>query len=84
MEFPIYIDEISMGLSIVYFKESQVDFSKSCCISALKVVLIIASGVNPDEMQHHAAFHLGPHCLPKYPFRGSTIQSVKSRFFSIY
>ena len=21
-------------------------------------------------MQHYAAFHLGLHCLPKYPFRG--------------
>ena len=21
-------------------------------------------------MQHNAAFHLGLHCLPKYPFRG--------------
>ena len=24
----------------------------------------------PDKMQHYAAFHLGLHCLPKYPFRG--------------
>ena len=32
-------------------------------------VLIIANSVEPDEMQHHAAFHLGPYCLPKYPFR---------------
>ena len=27
---------------------------------------------NPDEMQHYAAFHLGLHCLPKYPFMGTT------------
>ena len=26
--------------------------------------------VDPDEMQHYAAFHLGLHCLQKYPFRG--------------
>ena len=37
---------------------------------SLKVVLIIANSVDPDEMQHYAAFHLGLHCLPKYPFRG--------------
>ena len=27
MDFPIHIDTISMGLSIVYFKGSQVEFS---------------------------------------------------------
>ena len=26
--------------------------------------------VDPDEVQHSAAFHLGLHCLPKSPFRG--------------
>ena len=25
--------------------------------------------VNPDEMQHNAAFHLGLHCLQKYSFK---------------
>ena len=35
----------------------------------MKVVLIIANSADPDEMQHYAAFHLGLHCLPKYPFR---------------
>ena len=36
---------------------------------SLKVVLTLANSVNPDEMQHYAAFHLGLHCLPKYLFR---------------
>ena len=65
MDFPIHIDTISIGLSIVYFKGSQVEFSPS-----LKVVLILAKSADPNEMQHYAAFHLGRHCLPKYPFRG--------------
>ena len=26
--------------------------------------------VDPDEMQHYAAFHLGIHCLQEYLFRG--------------
>ena len=30
---------------------------------SLKVVLISANSKDPDEMQHHAAFHLGLHCL---------------------
>ena len=35
---------------------------------ALKIVLILANSADPDEMQHHAAFHL--HCLRKYLFKG--------------
>ena len=35
-----------------------------------KVVLILANSVDPDEMQHYAAFHLGHHCLPTYPLGG--------------
>ena len=30
----------------------------------------LTNSVDPDEMPHYAAFHLGLHCLPKYPFRG--------------
>ena len=29
------------------------------------------NSVDPDEMQHYAAFYLGPHCLQKNLFRGS-------------
>ena len=43
---------------------------------SLHVVLILASSAYPDEMQHHAAFHLGLHCLSKYLFRG--FQHTKS------
>ena len=35
---------------------------------SLKVVLILANSADTDEMKHYAAFHLGLHCLPKYPF----------------
>ena len=63
---------ISMGLPILYFKGSQVKASKDYDVFlTLKVVLIIANSADPDEMQqHYAAFHLGLHCLPEYPFRG--------------
>ena len=66
MDFPIHIDTISMGLSIVLLNLSNVEFSKLWCL----VVLILANSADPDEMQHNAAFHPGLHCLPKYPFRG--------------
>ena len=55
-----------MGLPILYFNVSQVNG----VFQALKVVLMLANSANPDEMQHHAAFHLGLHCLPVLPFRG--------------
>ena len=62
----MHIDRISMGLPIVYFKGSQVDFLKYSVYLSLEIVFILANSAEPDEMQHHAAFHLGLHCLPKY------------------
>ena len=37
---------------------------------SLNIVFTIANSVDPDEMLHDAAFHLGLPCLQKYPFRG--------------
>ena len=36
----------------------------------LKIDFVLANRPDSDEMPHVAAFHLGLHCLPKYPFRG--------------
>ena len=33
-------------------------------------LLTFTNNVEPDEMQHDAAFHLGFHCLQKCSFRG--------------
>ena len=30
---------------------------------------LTANSVDPDEMLHYVAFHLGLHCLPKYSYR---------------
>ena len=35
-------------------------------IFPLKIVFVLANSVDPDEMLHYLAFHLGFHCLPKY------------------
>ena len=48
MNFPIHSDTKSMGLSIVYFKGSQVNFSKYDVFLSLKVVLILANSADPD------------------------------------
>ena len=44
---------------------------------SLEVILILANSADPDEMHHYAAFHLGLHCLPKYPLGVSSIQRAK-------
>ena len=59
MAFPIHIDKISIGLPILYFNGVSLSH---------KVVFILANSVDPDEMQYHAAIHLGLHCLSEYKF----------------
>ena len=36
---------------------------------SMKIVLVLANIVDPDEMQHYVSNHLGLHCLQKYRFR---------------
>ena len=42
----------------------------------LKIFFTFTNSVDPDEMQHYAAFHLDLHCLQKCSFR----PSLKNRF----
>ena len=44
--------------------------------SVPKIVLILANNEAPDEMPQSVAFHLGLHCLPKYPFMVSQLIRV--------
>ena len=39
-------------------------------VFCLKNLFTFTNSVDPDEMQHNAAFHLGLYCLQKYSFRG--------------
>ena len=52
MDFPIQFDTISMGLPIVYFKGSQLEFSKLLDISVPEDCLILAK----SAILNHAAF----------------------------
>ena len=45
--------------------------------SEFEINFVLANSVDADEMSHDATFHLGLHCLPKYPFRGFCIQRIK-------
>ena len=48
---------------------SSCNFQKHCILLS-KDLFTFSNSVDPDEMQHCAAFHLGLHCLQKYLFRG--------------
>ena len=70
MDSFFWFDTINLGLSIVsYLGVSGYNKKKSvfCC---LKILITLTNSIDPDEMPHYAAFHLGLHCLQKYRFRG--------------
>ena len=67
MDSSFWFNTISLGWPIVYIEGSQVIISKDCI--SLKIFFVLANSVDPGEMLHYAAFHLGLHCLPKYSFR---------------
>ena len=45
------------------------------CIIFSVDCIVLSNSVDSNETWHFAAFHLGFHCLSKYPLRG--IQSMK-------
>ena len=45
-------------------------FSTKIELLSLRIILVLANSVDPDEMLCYAAFLLGFQSLPKYPFRG--------------
>ena len=49
-----------MKWSIVY-----IEGHRFYCTKIL--IFVLANSTDPDEMPHYVAFHLGLHCLPKYP-----------------
>ena len=57
-------DTINLGWFIVYIERSQVIISNINLISFSEDCFSLSNSVDPDEMQHDAAFHQGLHCLP--------------------
>ena len=65
-----YMNKKSLRLSIVYLKGPQVELSYLWCIpELLKIVLILATSADPDEMQHYALCYIssGSTLLAKEP-----------------
>ena len=71
MEFPIKFDTVKSEWSIIYIlRGHRLYFSKNTVFLSLKIIFVLTNSVDPDEMWHYAAFHLGLQCLPKYLFSG--------------
>ena len=49
---------------------SGYNFPKILHFFCLEIVITFTNSVDPDEMQHYAAFHMGHYCFRKYSFRG--------------
>ena len=54
----------------IYLWVTGYSFQKYIVFLSLKISFVLANSADPDEMPQCAAFHLGLHCLPKYPFKG--------------
>ena len=79
MDFSKQIKAIRKDFPIKYCKGSRSEFINYDVHMSLRIDFTLNS-VDPDEMPPYAvnvAFHLGLHCLHKYPFRVSSIQRVK-------
>ena len=63
IDYPIHVYTMSIELSILYFKGSQLKISIKRC-NSIKIVFIQANSKDPDEMHPYVAFHL--QCLPEY------------------
>ena len=69
-EFFFWFDTIKLGYSISLLGVSDYNFHKNsvCVLFCQNIFFTFTNSVDPDEMQHYAAFHLGLHCLQKYLF----------------
>ena len=63
---------MSMGVRL-YLKEFFILLSED--------IFTFTNSVDPDEIQHYAAFHLGLHCLQKNLFRGFPITKARKLKF---
>ena len=69
--FSLLVSYNKLGIvHCTYLGVSGYSFKKYIVIYCLKIFIRFTKSVDLNEMQHHAAFHLGLHCLQKYSFRG--------------
>ena len=68
MDSPFWFSVIKWEWPIVYIN-GVTDYNFQIKLHFSEIVFVLANSVDPDEMLHYAAFHLGLHCLPKYALR---------------
>ena len=66
--FFVLFNKVGM-VHCIYWGVMGYNFHIKNLFLSLKIVFVIANSVDPDEMPHYTAFHLGLHCLPKNAFR---------------
>ena len=64
MDFTKHVYKTSMGLSILYFIESNILMSK-LCISDPEDCFVFANSADPDEKLRYVALYQGLHCFGK-------------------
>ena len=69
MDSSLWFNTINFGWSIVYLGVSHFNFSKNIIAFLSEDLFTLTNSIDPGEMPHNAAFHLGLHYLLKYPFR---------------
>ena len=57
----------------VYCEGSKVIISKIKLYFLSEGRFVLAFSVDPDEIPHYAAFHLGLYCLPRFTFRSQKL-----------
>ena len=73
MDFLVQINAIGWDCPLYFLRGHRMELPNYDVFMSLMIVTTSAKSEDPDEMQHYAAFHLGLHCLQKYPFRGFPI-----------
>ena len=67
---PLRINAIKMVCLLYMLRGHRTEFPNYDVFLSLKIVMVSANSIDPDEMTRYVAFHLGLYCLPKYPFMG--------------
>ena len=69
MDFPSALIIKHGMVNCIYQGCQRLYFTNKIAYLSLRMVLLLANGVDPDEMSlYDAGFHLGLQCLPEYTF----------------
>ena len=61
--------QLSQAVPLYILRGHRFNSHRYIVFLSLKIDFVLANSVD-DKMLHKMAFHLGLHCLSKYPFRG--------------